>query len=82
MSARAEYEALRRRREEIAAQDALYEARLLALRAESAARIAAVMAEADRIIATSRPTIRPMLRATVDECQADYDEERDHGWAA
>ena len=39
----------------------------------STQRVAAVREEGLRIIATSRPSIRPMLRKTLDECQADYD---------
>ena len=49
--------------------------------AESAQRVAAAKEEAERIIAASRASIRPRLRQVLDDCQADYDTERESGWA-
>lgn len=44
---------------------------------DSARRLAEVNAETQRIIAESRPSIQPMLRQALDECQADHDEQPD-----
>lgn len=69
------------------AHEQLRQARLMlnlqedAERAEVEAAIARMRAEGERIIAESRPSIQPMLRKALDECQADYDEEREFGWA-
>ena len=38
-------------------------------------------AAGEALIAASRPSIRLRLRDALDECQADYDEEREFGWA-
>lgn len=43
------------------------------LRAETAAL---------ELIAASRKSIQPRLREVLDECQADYDAEREFGWCA
>lgn len=47
-------------------------------KAEVIAWIARMRAETEALIAASRPSIRTRLQA---ECQADYDEEREFGWA-
>lgn len=50
--------------------------------AESALRVEAVRKGAEEMIANSRKSIQPRLRRIVDDCQADYDTERESGWAA
>lgn len=50
-------------------------------RAEFAQRNAAMLEEAERMIAASRKSIQPRLRQVLEECQADYDEEGEFGWA-
>lgn len=50
-------------------------------RIESAQRVAAMREEAERMIAESRKSIQPRLRQVLEECQADYDDEREYGWA-
>jgi hypothetical protein len=47
----------------------------------SAQRLAAMREEAERMIAESRKSIQPRLRQVLDDCQRDYDEEREYGWA-
>ena len=74
MSCRSEYEQLRRAREILNLQDD-------AERATIEASIALMRAEGERVIAASRPSIQPMLQAALDDCQADYDLEREFGWA-
>lgn len=73
MSFRAAHDQLRQAREILNLQED-------AERASIEAAIAMMRAEGERIIAESRPSIQPMLRRALDECQADYDEERECGW--
>lgn len=74
MTFRSEREQLRRAREILNLQAD-------AERAQVIAAVASLRAEGERIIAQSRPSIQPMLRDALDECQRDYDEEREFGWA-
>jgi hypothetical protein len=50
--------------------------------AEVLAFIARMRAETEAFIAASRPSIQPRLRELQAEFEADYAEERAHGWAA
>lgn len=58
-----------------------YAIRLAHMQQQSKEALAAMRAEAERIIAESRPSIQPRLRAVLDDCQRDYDDEREFGWA-
>lgn len=74
MTFRSEAEQLRRAREILNLQAD-------AERAQIIATIASLRADGERIIAASRPSIQPMLRDALDECERDYAEEREFGWA-
>lgn len=74
MSFRSEAEQLRQARRILNLQDDADRAAVLA----AAARM---RAEAEEIVANSRPSIQRAMRVLIDECQADYDEELAFGWA-
>ncbi len=74
MSFRAAAEQLQRAREILNLRDD-------AERLQVEAHIASMRASGEAMIAVSRPSIEPGMRAALDECQADYDEERQFGWS-
>ena len=67
--------------------DQLHQARAILHLQEDADRdavlaaIAEMRAQGERLISGSRPSIQMSLREALDECQADYLEECEFGWA-
>ncbi len=74
MSFRSAAEQLQRAREILNLRDD-------AERLQVEAHIASMRAAGEAMIGASRPLIQPGMRVALDECQADYDEEREYGWS-